>query len=430
MRALPIYPLVFFVVLTLTGCSAVAGASGSPPASSPSSSSAPAAAAPTSAPTGATSLPPGFKALTDSNDPTTAAVQAVIQKANQEQQDAFAKNDPTIMQDTATSSYYNELVQINSDMANGGVSDIKLVKLEWGPVNVTSPTTAEATTYETWQTTFSDGSTDQSREQNNYTLAQQNGNWLIQTDDHPDANPGGSGGNPGSGFPGLPPVPSSPSGPNPSAPRTPPSGAGVSRNWSGYAASGNFSAVTGTWTIPQAQSNGSGSSGATWVGIGGLDSRDLIQAGTEETVTRSGGIRYDAWIETLPRAAHQIQFAVKPGDSVTVSLTEQSTDQWLIEFKNNTTGQTYQSNVQYQSSNSSAEWIEEAPSAGRRLLPIDNFGTIQFSGGTAVENGKTVSIADAGAHSITMTGRGGNSLVTPSGLTPDGQGFSVTYAGS
>jgi hypothetical protein len=136
-------------------------------------------------------------------------------KANQEQQDAFAKGDPTLMQDTATSSYYAQIAQTNTDMKNGGVSAIKLVKLEWGPIVLQGPTSAQATTFETWRTTYADGSTDQGREQNVYTLVQEQGAWKVQTDDHP-----GSGQGQAAGVSASP--PSRPSGPNSTAGAVPP----------------------------------------------------------------------------------------------------------------------------------------------------------------------------------------------------------------
>jgi len=121
------------------------------------------------------------------NDPATAAIKAVIEKANQEQMDAFTKNDPTIMRDTATGDYYDQLVQINRDLADSGVAEIKLVKLEWGPVTLSGASGAQATTFETWRTTFDDGSTEEDRERNVYTLVQDNGAWKIVSDQHPDA---------------------------------------------------------------------------------------------------------------------------------------------------------------------------------------------------------------------------------------------------
>ena len=53
-------------------------------------------------------------------------------------------------------------------------ASIKLVKLEWGAVAVNG-STATATTYETWTTTFSDGTTEQSRDRNDYSLVLDNG---------------------------------------------------------------------------------------------------------------------------------------------------------------------------------------------------------------------------------------------------------------
>src|SRR5438094_4189204 len=42
---------------------------------------------------------------------TSAALQAALQRANEEQQQAFNQNDPQLMADTATAAHYAELVQ-------------------------------------------------------------------------------------------------------------------------------------------------------------------------------------------------------------------------------------------------------------------------------------------------------------------------------
>jgi Peptidase A4 family len=85
--------------------------------------------------------------------------------------------------------------------------------------------------------------------------------------------------------------------------------------------------------------------------------------------------------------------------------------------------------VTYRSSRSSAEWIEESPTMGRRtLLPLDNFGTVTVSGATTVVDGKQQSVAQAGAKPVAMYGSGGRSqvLAQPSALGTDGTSFSVT----
>ena len=441
MRAPLIYATLLVSVLALVGCSSepsvsgsqtTVGASPSAPTVQASSPVPPPQATATLRPVAAAALTPGATPLA-SSDPVVAAVHAVIQKADQEQADAFTKSDPTIMKDTATSSYYNQLVQTNSDMASNGVAAIALVGIDWGQVALTNSTTARASDFETWQTTYSDGSSDQARELNTYVLVQQQGTWLIQSNDHPNSTPSTNGASPAS----RPPASVAPGSPT-AAPTTavpPASGASSSGNWAGYAASsGNFTAVTGTWIVPQVMSAGSFGTDATWVGIGGTNTRDLIQAGTEETTDGSGNVQWDGWIETLPKASQPVEFAVHPGDSVTVSITQHGApNQWLIQMKNNTTTETYQTTVQYQSTLSSAEWIEEAPSGGGRggrVLPLDNFGTVRFSGGTAVQNSKTVTIAQSGAQPITLSDPNGNPLVIPSVLSADGQGFTVTRAGS
>jgi Peptidase A4 family len=177
--------------------------------------------------------------------------------------------------------------------------------------------------------------------------------------------------------------------------------------------------------VPQV-AGGSPGVGATWVGIGGVNSRDLIQAGTEDDVSSSGRTSYSAWIETLPQPSQRVPLTVHPGDSVTVSLNEQSQGRWQISFKNNTTGQTYSRNVRYQSSHSSAEWVEEAPSSTGGVLPIDDFGTVSFGGASATRNGQTVNLSQSGAQPITLVGASGQALAVPSGVGGDGASFSVS----
>jgi hypothetical protein len=204
----------------------------------------------------------------------------------------------------------------------------------------------------------------------------------------------------------------------------------TSQNWSGYSVTGGaFTSVTATWTVPEFTADSPTGADATWVGIGGVDTRDLIQAGTQQTVARTGATQYEAWVETLPQASHPVPLTVNPGDSVTVSVTQQpqTRDQWQVSFKNETTGQTYQVTEHYTSSMSSAEWIEEAPSSGRgRQIALDKFGTVNFSQATAVKDGNTVTVADARGQAITMVGRGGQQLAKPSSLGADGASFSVT----
>ena len=168
-------------------------------------------------------------------------------------------------------------------------------------------------------------------------------------------------------------------------------GQNTSHNWAGYATTpGTYTGVTGTWTVPVPGINGAPGVGATWVGIGGVSSHDLIQAGTQDVAAGGGQAEFQTWIEMLPQASQQVPVAVVPGDSVTVSINEQGAGSgtWQISITNNTSGQTYQTTVQYASSESSAEWIMEAPTGANGVLPLDNFSSVSFTAASATQNGQ------------------------------------------
>ena len=150
-------------------------------------------------PTGTLSRPAQSSAPAQATAPTAAAVangvtadaatqqaiQDVIRKLDEAQAKAIATNDPNVMVPTATADFYQQQVAINQDLVNNGVTEVKLLNLEWGQISVAG-NTATATVYETWSTTFDDGTTEQARDRNVYTLVQDNGTWKVQADDHPD----------------------------------------------------------------------------------------------------------------------------------------------------------------------------------------------------------------------------------------------------
>ena len=116
---------------------------------------------------------------------TQTAIHQVIQQLDQAQAEAIATNNPTVMAATATPEFYQEQVTTNQDLVDNGVTEVKLINIEWGDI-VVNGTTATATAWETWSTTFEDGTTMQSRDRNVYQLVQQDGAWKVQADDHPD----------------------------------------------------------------------------------------------------------------------------------------------------------------------------------------------------------------------------------------------------
>ncbi|HVU60458.1 MAG TPA: G1 family glutamic endopeptidase, partial [Mycobacteriales bacterium] len=107
-------------------------------------------------------------------------------------------------------------------------------------------------------------------------------------------------------------------------------GTTTSLNWAGYAvtpASGGITAVNSTFTVPSVSLLPPGFA-ATWTGIGGYNTSDLVQAGVSEMTLPDNpllGPQYGAWYEILPAAETPIDnctgdpaCTVKPGDKVSV----------------------------------------------------------------------------------------------------------------
>lgn len=203
----------------------------------------------------------------------------------------------------------------------------------------------------------------------------------------------------------------------------------ASYNWSGYVAEGgHFSAVSGTWIVPDvvAHQGADLSADATWVGIGGAGTSDLIQAGTQALADSEGAVVYSAWYELLPDASRPVALEVRAGDTITAAITSLGNDRWHIMIINNTTGNQHTRTVLYHSAAASAEWIQEMPSfaRGRGFIPLNDFGAVTFLAGSAVKNGEALSIAAADAAPLHMTNRQGEPLALPTALSPQGA-FSV-----
>ncbi len=206
-------------------------------------------------------------------------------------------------------------------------------------------------------------------------------------------------------------------------------GLNYSDNWAGFIATGgSFTSVSGSWVVPQVNATGT-SSDATWVGIGGTNSSDLIQTGTRGIVT-NGQVSYQAWYEMLPGNSQNIPLTISPGDSITASISQQSPNQWAISLIDSTTGRNYKTTVTYTSSLSSAEWIEEMPVLGRSFIPLDNFGSVQFIALSTIKDGTPLTPAQANAQPIVMVNSLNQVLAQPSALGSDGASFTVTRTAS
>lgn len=200
-------------------------------------------------------------------------------------------------------------------------------------------------------------------------------------------------------------------------------------NWAGYMASeGTYTAVSGTWIVPTARDlpeNPTYGADATWVGIGGAIAGDLLQAGTEALPDSHGRPVYQAWLEMLPRSSQTVPLEISPGDLITVSIIKSFGDHWEIAFDNSTTGRSYRTSVYYPSSLSSVEWIEELPIAVNGSVSLDDFGSVHFTNGYAIRDGKSTLLKDIEASPLAMANAHGEAVATPTIIDSNGSGFAI-----
>jgi hypothetical protein len=201
-----------------------------------------------------------------------------------------------------------------------------------------------------------------------------------------------------------------------------------SLNWSGYATDpgSGITGVSSTFTVPTVSPAPPGFA-ANWAGIGGYNTDDLIQAGTSESEADG----YYAWYEILPASETELTdctgnsaCTVNPGDKITVTIDSVGTNLWSVSVADSGNW-TWQQDISYTSSESSAEWIFEAPTVGTQTVPA-NTGTNYFGPTNTFTNAAgTHTIAAGSPITIDMGPGTGVNEATPSGLASDGQGFNV-----
>jgi hypothetical protein len=224
-----------------------------------------------------------------------------------------------------------------------------------------------------------------------------------------------------------------------------------SANWSGYAETGHFTSISGSWTVPRATAGASNLDPAwfssAWVGIDGFNNTHLIQTGTEQDFY-GGSAHYSAWWEILPKAESVLPYPVSPGDSMSATIVQTSTtvakrkrpkiitDHWTISLKDMTKGWGFATTQVYKGPGDSAELIVEAPLVGRSVSTISDYS---FTPGSAVDGdfnsagvATTIGGATAGAGLSYLSDAGtliqnGAQVSTPGPQDTSGTAFNSSY---
>jgi hypothetical protein len=201
----------------------------------------------------------------------------------------------------------------------------------------------------------------------------------------------------------------------------------TSQNWSGYAAAGNagaFTSVSASWTQPTVTCGATNTFSSFWVGLDGDGTPSVEQTGTEADCD-NGTAAYQGWFEMFPNAPVFYNNPVVPGDAMSASVVANGGGAFTLTLTDATQNWTQTTN---QTSNTaelgSAEVIAEAPSNGT-VLPLSNFGTVNFANATADNE----PIGDENPDALTMVSGAGVTEATPSALT-GANAFSVTWDSS
>jgi Peptidase A4 family len=206
-----------------------------------------------------------------------------------------------------------------------------------------------------------------------------------------------------------------------------------SLNWSGYAvntSTGGITAVTSTFVVPAAGAVPPGFA-ATWTGIGGYSTSDLIQAGIAEDSLPNNplvGNQYSAWYELLPASETPLTNCtgnsacpVRPGDRVTVTISQVGAGRWSIAESDSGEGCTWSKTVSYASS-------DRQPNGSSRrrhwvTQTLANVETVHFGPTSTFTAGGTSHTIAAGDPTQIVLSPGIVNEATLSALATDGQSF-------
>ena len=151
-----------------------------------------------------------------------------------------------------------------------------------------------------------------------------------------------------------------------------------------------------------------------WVGIDGdLGVQELLQAGTAQVVTMSGGriasqtvfAEIEWWTANPVRIPN---FVVKPGDIVSLSVCSLSSDTfcsiWLLnESSNKYTTTSINAPARKRLQGTTAEWITE--DSGNSPVPFPNYGAVFFVDCMATSKTMERDVSNANSYDIVLGGR-------------------------
>lgn len=196
-------------------------------------------------------------------------------------------------------------------------------------------------------------------------------------------------------------------------------------NWSGYAETGTYDGIAGTWTVPTVAASTSATYSSAWIGVDGFSNSDLIQTGTEEDYY-NGAAHYNAWWEILPAAETPLpnSYTVAGGDRMSAKIYETTSTTtvgggrgfgrgsrggttehlWDVTISDTTRGWTYSTSQAYNGPGGSAEWVMEAPEVNGKIATLAHYTINAPSGVGDFDNAGVLTSIPTGTPTYTGAG--------------------------
>ncbi|KAH8432041.1 A4/G1 family peptidase [Aspergillus melleus] len=212
-----------------------------------------------------------------------------------------------------------------------------------------------------------------------------------------------------------------------------------SANWAGVVrespptTGGAYTSVSATFTVPEpapaSNSAGGIQAASAWVGIDGdTYTTAILQAGVDFYYD-NGQIYNDAWYEWFPDVAHDFDFSVSTGDVVSVTVESYTPTNGVAVIVNESTGQRATKQISAPNgeklAGQNADWIVEDFQSGDTMVPLVDFGTVEFEDMQAGDGGKGI----YGTEGATVIEMKQNGRVVTSVQTLGDDGMRVSYVG-
>ncbi|KAJ5782008.1 Concanavalin A-like lectin/glucanases superfamily [Penicillium paradoxum] len=208
-----------------------------------------------------------------------------------------------------------------------------------------------------------------------------------------------------------------------------------SKNWAGVVRekpppSATYNAVSATFTVPKptaTDDSGNMQAVSAWVGIDGdTYSKAILQTGIDAYI-QDGQESYDAWYEWYPKSAENFDLQLSAGDVIVAKVESFSPSEGVAIIENKSTGKSVTKTLTAPSTSATlagqnAEWIVEDFNTGNTMVPLVNFGKVDFTGAQAKANGASYGVKHAAILDIQQNGE----VKAHVNILNDSE-FSVTY---